>query len=82
MYNPVFHTLSLQRAALLGCLRATNALTESYMALLAEGAEQMRDQVSRRSEDWRKQPFVLPNGPYWTDLYGHRAHDIDVEHDV
>lgn len=82
MYNPALHALSVQRAALFGWLRASQAVTESWMALLAQNSETLQEHLHRRAEDWHKHPFMLPHGACWTDLYGHRAHDIDVEHDV
>lgn len=82
MYNPVLHTLSLQQAAATGWLRVSRAWLDGWMALTEQGAKQFHENMHRRAEDWHKAPFELPHGPYWTDFYGHRAHDIDVEHDV
>ena len=80
MYNPVLHTLSVQRAAMYGWLRATHAWTESWMALMAHNTDVLASQAQRRVDDWQKQPFAIPRGPCWTDFYGNRAHDIDIEH--
>ena len=82
MFNPIHHALSLQHAALRGVMAAGQVWTESWMKLVNQNAESFHRDIQRRAEDWHKHPFQLPRGPCWTDYYGHRTHDIDVEHDV
>jgi hypothetical protein len=76
----MFLALQAQQAAMLAALQCYNALITAWLRMLKGETEIMQFPAHRRAEELHKAPPVIATGPTWTDHYGRRAHDVDVEH--
>lgn len=80
MAHPMTFILQAQQAAMLATLQCFNAVVTAWLRMLKGEAEIMQFPAHRRAEELHTTPPVVATGPTWTDHYGRRAHDVDVEH--
>lgn len=80
MAHPMFFALQTQQAAVLAVLQAYNTLITMWLRFLEGEGEIIRFPAHRRAEELHKEPPLIASGPTWSDHYGRRAHDVDVEH--
>ena len=81
MNTPTLPPFALQAAVIRGCLSAARAWTDTCFNVARQNLSLLHSTVHRRADDAHR-PAIFPHGAYWTDFYGHREHDIDVEHDL
>lgn len=82
MYNPMMHALHLQQGALRNLYCLSQMYAEGWFQIMGQSAETFQSALGRRGEDLHVPPKVLPSGADLLDHYGHRASDVDVEHDL
>jgi hypothetical protein len=80
MANPLIAALQAQQAAMLAALQCVNAMMALWLRMLKGEAEVLSFPAHRRAEEMHTQAPIVATGPAWSDHYGRRAHDVDVEH--
>lgn len=82
MFNPVVFSLKYQQAVLEGTMNAFRVMMDCYLHLLEQQRHMMEEHLNphRRAEDIHVRPKIIPGGPDLENHYGHRSHDVDVEH--
>ena len=85
MFNPAEYMLHAQKTmmtAAAACARLNTAYclrTMGEMQRLLAGPPNRRVEDLKRGQPCKKSPN-LAKGPQLDDHYGHRAHDVDLEH--
>ncbi len=80
MLDPLTYTLKVQQAAFVGTLCAAGIAAANWARILRGEQAILATPVHRRAEEKHTQPAYIAKGAAWSDHYGRRAHDIDVEH--
>lgn len=80
MLNAIDLSLKMQQAAMTSAMCATGMATANWMRLMKGEHALFGPHTHRRSEELHAQKDCMPTGPQWTDHYGKRGHDVDVEH--
>ncbi len=80
MLDAIDFSLKLQQAAMASAMGAIGIMAAAWMRLMKGEFELFGQHAHQRSEELHAQKDVIPTGPQWTDHYGKRSHDVDVEH--
>jgi len=80
MLDPLTFAVKLNHAATVATMCTAGIAVHSMMRTLKGEQTLLGLPFHRRSEDVHDHPDVIAKGPRWTDHYGKRAHDVDVEH--
>ena len=80
MLDPLTFSLKMQHAATTGACCAAGMMAANWMRLLKGEQEIVGMTEHRRSDELHAHKDYIAKGASWTDHYGKRNHDIDVEH--
>lgn len=80
MLDAVNLSLRMQQAAMASALCATGLVAANWMRLMKGEHALFGHHEHRRSDELHARKDYIPKGPQWTDHYGKRSHDVDVEH--
>lgn len=81
MMDPATFAMKVQQAALIGTFCAVGIAVANWMRML-KGELALFDLTAahRRAAELHAPLPVIAQGATWSDHYGRRAHDVDVEH--
>lgn len=81
MMDPVTFTMKVQQAAFIGACCAIGIAAAKLVRML-KGELALFDvgAAHRRAAELHAPVPVIAQGPTWSDHYGRRVHDVDVEH--
>ncbi len=80
MMDPLTFSLKMQHATTSSAYSAVGMMAANWMRLLKGEQELVEMHQHRRSEELHVHKDHVAKGASWTDHYGKRNHDIDVEH--
>ncbi len=80
MLDAIDFSLKLQQAAMASALSAMGIMVATWTRLMEGEFALFGQHAHQRSEELHAQKDVIPTGSQWTDHYGKRSHDVDVEH--
>jgi hypothetical protein len=80
MLDPITTTLKMQQAAFIGACCAANLAAANLSRLMRGEQVLLFAPGHRRAIERHKPQPIVTTGPSWTDHYGKRSHDVDVEH--
>lgn len=80
MLDPINVSLKMQQAAMTSALCASGVMAANWMRLMKGEHALFGPHIHQRSEEMHAHKDVVPTGARWTDHYGKRSHDVDVEH--
>lgn len=80
MLDPLTFSLKMQHAATTTACCAAGMMAANWMRLLKGEQERVEMPHHRRSDELHVHKDYIAKGASWTDHYGKRNHDIDVEH--
>lgn len=80
MFNPIDLSLKMQQAAMTSAMCAGGIAAANWMRLMNGEHALFAPHAHRRSDELHAHKDVVPTGARWTDHYGKRSHDVDVEH--
>jgi hypothetical protein len=80
MLDPVTFSLKVQHAAAIAACCAAGVMFASWTRLLRGERMFFGMPFHRRADELHSHEDYVPKGVAWSDHYGKRAHDVDVEH--
>ncbi|MGF1641933.1 MAG: hypothetical protein ACFCUO_13380 [Rhodospirillales bacterium] len=80
MLDPLTFTLKMQQAAASAACCATGLMAANWVHLFGSGQDAIAMPGHRRSEELHAHQDCIATGATWSDHYGKRSHDVDVEH--
>jgi hypothetical protein len=80
MLDPLTFSLKMQHAATSTACCAAGLMAANWMRLLKGEQEILGMPQHRRSDELHAHRDFIAKGTSWSDHYGKRSHDIDVEH--
>ena len=80
MIDAIDLSLKMQQAVILAAFSAAGIAVANWMRLMQGEHALLGPHAHRRSDELHVQKDVVPTGARWTDHYGKRSHDVDVEH--
>ncbi len=80
MLDPMTFSLKVQQAAAIATCCTAGVMLASWARLLRGEHNVFRMPFHRRSDELHTHHDYVPEGATWSDHYGKRAHDVDVEH--
>ena len=80
MLDPVTMTMKVQQAGVIGALCMAGAVGATWARLIRSEAAMLAGLPHRRADEQHTMTPLLALGARWTDHYGRRSHDVDVEH--
>ena len=78
--NVIDLSLKMQQAVMLAAFSAAGIAVANWMRLMQGEHALFGPHTHRRSDELHVKKDVVPAGAQWTDHYGRRSHDVDVEH--
>lgn len=79
MYNPYLAGFKMQENLFLAGWRLNQQLMRSYFAFWEGPDNSVESAKNNRLADWRRHILPYPYGASFSDHYGNRASDVDVE---
>jgi|GEM_PF-5485508 hypothetical protein len=80
MLDPLTYALRAQQAAAVGALCLGGTAVASWLHLLKGERSLILPTMHRRAIERHAPAKGAPGGAGWTDHYGRRSQDVDVEH--
>lgn len=80
MMDPISYSMKIQQAAFIGACCAAGVAAANFSRMLKGEQAVMFLPAHRRADEQHKPQAVVAKGAAWSDHYGKRAHDVDVEH--
>lgn len=80
MMDPLNYAMKVQQAAIIGACCFAGITAANVTRMLKGEQALMFLPMHRRASEQHKPQAVVAKGASWTDHYGKRAHDVDVEH--
>ncbi|MBL8659132.1 MAG: hypothetical protein JNM75_05190 [Rhodospirillales bacterium] len=80
MLDVIDFSLKVQQTAVASALGAIGAMAATWMRLMKGEFALLGQHIHQRSEELHAGKGLVPTGPQWTDHYGNRSRDVDVEH--
>jgi hypothetical protein len=80
MMDPLTFSMRVQQAAFIGACCAAGVAAANALRVVKGEQSLFGVPFHRRSDELHVHKDIIATGPLWTDHYGKRAHDVDVEH--
>lgn len=80
MLDAIDFSLKTQQAALASTIAAIGIVAANFMRLMNAEFALFGPHTHRRSDELHAHTDHVPKGAQWSDHYGKRSHDVDVEH--
>ncbi len=80
MLDPINVSLKMQQAAITSALCAGGVVAANWMRLIKGEHALFGPHMHQRAAEMHADKDIVPTGARWTDQYGKRSHDVDVEH--
>jgi hypothetical protein len=80
MLDPLTFSLKVQHAAAIAGCCAAGVMIASWARFLRGERVLFSLPFHRRSDELHTAGDSIPKGATWSDHYGRRSHDVDVEH--
>lgn len=80
MFDPLTYALKAQQAAVMGAFCLGRTALAAFSHLVKGEAALVHATAHRRAVEQHAPVMAAPLGAKWTDHYGRRSHDVDIEH--
>ena len=80
MLDAMAFSLKIQHAAIIGTCCTAGALASIWARLINGERLALFSPFHRRSDELHTHTDYVAKGANWSDHYGKRSHDVDVEH--